>query len=107
MAEICKDIDKGLGDLSAAVDRLNKRLDNLERKQNECCNDKDKNKLTDLSALLKRLEKAEKDILELGGVVKTIIDDVKDILDSLGEHNENAKESQNIFSAIVNFFIDE
>ncbi|PHJ59444.1 hypothetical protein VF14_27060 [Nostoc linckia z18] len=105
MAEVCKDIDAGLAALNAAINRLNKRLDNLERKQNECCDNKDKP--TDLSALLKRLEKAEKDILELGGVVKTVIDDIKDILDSLGEHNENAKESQNIFSAIVNFFIDE
>ncbi len=105
MAEVCKDIDRGLADLQAAINRLNNRLNNLERKQNECCKDKDKP--TDLSALLKRLEKAEKDILELGGVVKTVIDDVKDILDSIGEHNENAKESQNIFSAIVNFFIDE
>lgn len=104
MAEVCKDIDKGLADLNAAINRLNNRLNNLEKKQKECC---DKDKPTDLSALVKRIEKAEKDILELGGVVKTVIDDIKDILDSLGEHNENAKESQNIFSAIVNFFIDE
>jgi chromosome segregation ATPase len=107
MAEVCKDIDKGLSDLNAAINRLNNRLDGLERKQNECCNNKDKNKPTDLSAILKRLDKAEKDILELGGVVKTIIDDFKDVLDLLDEHNQNASESQNIFSGILDFFINE
>ncbi|WP_414574308.1 hypothetical protein [Nostoc sp. CCY 9925] len=131
MAEICKDINEGLAQLNAAINRVNTRLNNLEKKQNECC-DKNSNDLNalksainqmnsrlndlekkqndnpnDLSAILKRLKKAETDILELGGVVRTVIDDLKDILDSLNEHNQNANESQNIFSGILNFFINE
>ncbi|MDZ8240146.1 MAG: hypothetical protein RMZ69_23855 [Nostoc sp. ChiQUE01a] len=128
MAEICKDIDEALEQLNTAVSKVNTRLNNLERKQNECCN-KNSNDLnaainqinsrlnnlerklkeqpTDFSEILKRLKKAETDILELGGVVRTVIDDLKDILDSLNEHNQNANESQNIFSGILNFFINE
>ncbi|MDZ8240581.1 MAG: hypothetical protein RMZ69_26095 [Nostoc sp. ChiQUE01a] len=131
MAEICKDIDEALAQLNTSVGKVNSRLTNLERKQQECCNQnsndlnnvkadinqiksrlnnleqKQNNNPNDLSEILKRLKKAEKDILELGGVIKTVIDDIKDILDSLNEHNQNANESQNIFSAILNFFIDE
>ena len=79
----------------------------MERKQKACCDDKNKNQPTDLSAILKRLDKIEKDILELGGVVKTVIDDLKDLLDAATEHNETANSSQNIFSAIIDFFVDE
>ncbi|BAY78361.1 hypothetical protein NIES25_48350 [Nostoc linckia NIES-25] len=109
MAEVCKDIDAAIANLNRKLDEQNAKIRELERKQNQCCKGKNNNNSKDFdpSEILKRLAKAEKDILELGGVVKSVIDDVKDILDSLGEHNENAKESQNIFSAIVNFFIDE
>lgn len=107
MAEVCKDIDKGLADLKAAVNGINNRLDGVERKQKACCNDKSENQSTDLSAILKRLGKIEQDILELGGVIKTIIDDLKDLLDAASEHNETANSSQGIFSAIIDFFVDE
>nr|MDZ8016548.1 hypothetical protein [Nostoc sp. SerVER01] len=131
MAEICRDIDEALAQLNTAVSKVNSRINNLEKKQKECCDKSDKNladfnaainrinsrlndlerkqkeQPTDLSEILKRLKKAEQDILELGGVVKTVIDDIKDILDSLNEHNQNANESQNIFSGILDFFIKE
>lgn len=107
MAEVCKDIDQGLADLKAAINRVNNRLDGLERKQKACCDDQNKNQPTDLSAILKRLDKIEKDILELGGVIQTVIDDLKDLLDAATEHNETANSSQNIFSAIIDFFVDE
>ncbi|MFN6499783.1 MAG: hypothetical protein RMX65_022710 [Nostoc sp. DedQUE01] len=131
MAEICKDINEGLAQLNTAIGKVNTRLNNLERKQQECCdkNSDDLNALklsinrinyrlndlekkqnknpNDLSAILKRLKKAEDDILDLGGIIKTIVDDLKDILDSLNEHNQNASESQNIFSGILDFFIKE
>ncbi|MDZ8227530.1 hypothetical protein [Nostoc sp. ChiVER01] len=58
MAEICKDIDSGISDLIAAVNRLNNNVDNLnrkiqelERKQKECCDKKPAPPPTDLRAL--------------------------------------------------------
>ncbi len=108
MAETCKDIDAAIANLNRKIDEQNAKIRELERKQNQCCKDKDNNgNGFDPSEILKRLAKAEKDILELGGVVKTVIDDLKDVLDSLNEHNQNAGESQNIFSGILDFFIDE
>ncbi len=108
MAEVCKDIDQGLAALNRKIDEQNKRLRELERKQQECCDNKGKpEEKTDLSAILKRLKKAEDDILDLGGVVKTVIDDLKDLLDAANEHNQTANSSQNIFSAIIDFFVDE
>ncbi|MCC5665593.1 hypothetical protein LC653_17115 [Nostoc sp. CHAB 5784] len=79
----------------------------LEQKQNKCCHDNNNNKPTDLSAIIKRLDKAEKDILELGGIVKTVIDDLKDLLDAATEHNETANGAQGIFSAIIDYFVNE
>ncbi|MEH2309340.1 hypothetical protein [Nostoc sp.] len=64
MAEVCRDIDRGLTELQAAIERLNKRLDNLERKQNECCKqnekDKEKNNNNNNSELEKRVKELEK-----------------------------------------------
>lgn len=107
MAEVCKDIDQGLAALNRKIDEQNKRLRDLERKQKECCDNQKDDKNTNLSEILKRLKKAETDILELGGVVQTVIDDLKDLLDAATEHNETANQSQNIFSSIINFFVDE
>ncbi len=107
MVEVCRDIDQGLASLNRKIDEQNKKIRDLERKQAECCKDKDNDKKTDLSALLKRLDESEKNILELGGVIKDIVDDLKDLLDAATEHNETTKESQGIFSAIIDFFIDE
>ncbi|MEH1809641.1 hypothetical protein [Nostoc sp.] len=107
MAEVCKDIDAALAALNNKIDAQNGRMRELERRQKECCNQKSKDNDTDLSGILERLKKAETDILDLGGVLGTVIDDLKDVLDSISEHNDNAKESQNIFSTILGFFIDE
>ncbi|MHC5759740.1 hypothetical protein [Nostoc sp.] len=75
MAEVCKDIDRGLAELQAAINRLNNRLDNLERKQNECCknkeNDKDKN--NNNSELEKRVKELEKNQEALkNGIVESL-----------------------------------
>ncbi len=73
MAEVCKDIDRGLGDLQAAINRLNNRLDNLERKQNECCQKKNNDNNNDNSGLEKRVKELEKtqEILKKG-IVETL-----------------------------------
>lgn len=107
MAEVCKDIDTGLAALNRKIDEQNKRLRELERKQQQCCEGHQDDKNTDLSQILRRLKKAETDILELGGIIKTVIDDLKDLLDAATEHTETANQSQNIFSSIINFFVDE
>jgi prefoldin subunit 5 len=75
MAEVCKDIDRGLDDLKAAVNRLNNRLDGLERKQNECCKDKDKpknndDKNSDLEKRVKELEKNQEKLKQ--GIVESL-----------------------------------
>ncbi|MDZ8085617.1 MAG: hypothetical protein RMY16_08475 [Nostoc sp. DedQUE12b] len=107
MAEVCKDIDAGLAALNRKIDAQNQRIRELERKQQQCCEGHQEDGSVDLSGILKRLKKAETDILELGGVLKTVIDDVKDLLDAATEHTETANQSQNIFSAIIDFFVDE
>lgn len=109
MAE-CKDIDKALANLQGKINEQNKRIRDVENLQKQCCDKKengDKNKPTDLTEINRRLEKVEKDILTLGGVVKEVIDDLKDALDSLDEHNKNADESQGIFAKILDFFTDD
>jgi small-conductance mechanosensitive channel len=109
MAEICQDIDQAIAALNRKIDEQNKRLRDLERQQKECCDNsnKPKNDNANLTEILKRLTKAETDILDLGGIVGTVIDDLKDLLDAATEHNETADGSQNIFSAIIDFFVDE
>lgn len=107
MAEICKDIDVGLAALNRKIDAQNQRIRELERKQKQCCEGSQNDNNVDLSQILKRLKKAEKDILELGGVVKTVIDDLKDLLDAATEQTETTNQSQNIFSSIINLFVNE
>jgi predicted transcriptional regulator len=107
MAEVCKDIDQGLAALNRRIDAQNQRIRELERKQQQCCEGHQDDSNVDLSGILKRLKKAETDILELGGVTKSVIDDLKDVLDAMAEHTETANQSQNIFSAIIDFFVDE
>ena len=50
MAEICKNIDAGISDLEAALNRLNnnidalsRRIQELDQKQKECCDEKKNN----------------------------------------------------------------
>lgn len=87
------------------IGELDRRLKNLEGKNtpNKQGGEKNNNE----SEILRRLAKSEKDILILGGISKEIIDDIKNILDSIDEHNQNAGESQNVLSNIMNFFINE
>lgn len=108
MAE-CKDIDAAIANLSKKVDSQNQKIREIERKQKECCNNlnKPKQENTDLSAILKRIQKIEKDILDLGGVVMTVIDDLKDLLDAATEHTQTSDSAQGIFSAIIDYFINE
>ena len=108
MAE-CKDIDTAIANLSRKVDSQNQKIRDLERKQKECCDkiNKPKDDSTDLSAILKRIQKIEKDILDLGGVIKTVIDDLKDLLDAATEHSQTANSAQGIFSAIIDYFVNE
>lgn len=73
MAEVCKDIDKGLADLNAAINRLNNRLDGLERKQNECCNKNNNDKNNNNSELEKRVKELEKNQEALKtGIIQTL-----------------------------------
>jgi septal ring factor EnvC (AmiA/AmiB activator) len=106
MAEVCKDIDAGLAALNRKIDAQNQRIRELERKQKECCDNSD-NGNADLSGILKRLKKAETDILDLGGITQEIVDDLKNLLDAAIEHTETANQAQGIFSSIIDFFVDE
>ncbi|MEH2066982.1 MAG: hypothetical protein V7K47_02220 [Nostoc sp.] len=74
MAEICKDIDRGLADLQAAINRINNRLDNLERQQKKCCQEKDKDNNNDNdNGLEKRVKELEKTSEALKtGIVQTL-----------------------------------
>lgn len=58
----CKEIDAALAGLSGKIDGLNGRLNGLEARQKECCDNKQQNQNTDLSALIKRIAKLEKDL---------------------------------------------
>ncbi|MBD2438257.1 hypothetical protein [Nostoc sp. FACHB-110] len=84
---------------------INRRVKVLEDKINQAKLGTGDN--TNLISILKRLSKAENDILDLGGITKELIDDIKNILDSVDEHNKNAGESQNVLSNILNFFIND
>jgi len=79
----CKEIDAALGGLSGKIDGLNGRLNGLEARQKECCDNKqqnkDQNKDTDLSALIKRIDEIEKYINKLDEEIQSITDKVKEI----------------------------
>lgn len=75
MAEVCKDIDQGLAALNRKIDELNKRLRDLEKKQKECCDNKDKNNDNnnnddDLKKRVKELEKTSEALKK--GIVETL-----------------------------------
>jgi hypothetical protein len=110
MAEQCKDIDAALANLNKKLDGLNRRFDGVDRRLKNLESGNGGNQeggKVDLAPIYKRLAKLDKEILDLGGVIGSIIDDIKDILDSVNEHNDNATGNQNIFSSILDFFIDE
>lgn len=58
MAEVCKDIDQGLAALNRKIDEQNRRLRELERNLQKCCDPKNKPppENADLSKRLKKLE---------------------------------------------------
>ncbi|MEH1971111.1 hypothetical protein [Nostoc sp.] len=60
MAEVCKDIDQGLAALNQKIDAQNQRLRELERKQKECCENKDKKNNNNNNDLEKRVKELEK-----------------------------------------------
>lgn len=119
MSDCCKGLQEQLAALNAEVGRVkgefqkaNQQLQNhdgriksLEGNVGKLKQGGEKNN-SELE-ILKRLAKAEKDILQLGGVIKELIDDIKNILDSVDEHNQNANESQNVLTNILDFFINE
>ncbi|GAX41532.1 hypothetical protein NIES4075_25050 [Tolypothrix sp. NIES-4075] len=78
----CKDIDAALAKLSSKIDGLGNRLNDLERKQKECCDNKDKNqnkKDVDLSAIEKRLDAIERYINKLDEEIKLITNKIIEI----------------------------
>jgi archaellum component FlaC len=79
------------------INRLKKRVDNLEKYGSNKQQPPD----SSLLPIYKRLSKAETDILDLGGIVKSVIDDVDFTNQSIKEHNDNANSNQNIFKDIV------
>lgn len=112
MSNCCEGLQEQLAALTREVSRVrsefkktNQRIEKLEGEFGKLKQGEEKN--NDESEILKRLAKAEKDILELGGIITEIIDDVADVLDSVDEHNQNANESQSVLSKILNFFIDD
>jgi prefoldin subunit 5 len=80
----CKEIDAALGRLSSKIDGLNARLNNLERKQKECCNKKD-DKGDNLEGLIKRVAKIETYINQLDGEIQSITNIATDIGNALKE----------------------
>jgi archaellum component FlaC len=89
MAEQCKDIDAALANLNNALNRINQRMGDLERKQRECCDGKNggnqqKTKETDLTPIYERLSKIEGYINALDAEFKAI----SQIIKSINEHLE-------------------
>lgn len=71
MAEVCKDIDQGIDALNRKIDEQNKRLRDLERKQKECCDNKDNNNNnSDLEKRIKKLEETSEALKK--GIVETL-----------------------------------
>jgi chromosome segregation ATPase len=80
----CKDIDRALADLSNKINEQNRLINNLQKRQDDCCNKGNKqqqNKPTDLSAITKRLEtlegycdSIEQLFAQIGNLLKPIID---------------------------------
>jgi hypothetical protein len=59
----CKEIDAALARLSGKIDGLNGRLNGLEARQKECCDNKPQNPSdVDLEALIKRISELEKTV---------------------------------------------
>ncbi|MBD2416087.1 hypothetical protein FACHB389_35520 [Nostoc calcicola FACHB-389] len=99
MAEICKDIDKGLADLQAAINRLNNRLDGLERKQNECCqkklNNNDSNKDDILGKRITELEKTQ-ELLKKG-----IVESLNNFADIENTNREFTQAFQGLYEMVT------
>lgn len=108
----CKDIDAALARLSGKIDGLGNRLNELDRKQKECCDNKDKNKKDDdLSELKKRLDAIERYINKLDEEIKLITGKVAEIggffgeiLDSADGIIEKMFGSITFFSKLFNLF---
>lgn len=79
------------------INQLKKRIGDLERYGGN----KQQPTESNLLPIYRRLAKAETDILDLGGIVKSVIDDVDFTNQSIKEHNDNANNHQNIFKDIV------
>jgi len=101
----CKEIDAALARLSGKIDGLSDRLNGLEARQRECCDNKDKNpKDTDLSELKKRLDAIEKYINKLDEEIKLITDKVKEIGGFFGDLLDSADGILNkLFGSITMF----
>lgn len=121
MADCCKDILAAINTLNKKVDGLNNKVIQLEKNLSDLKasnttidvrQDKQIKDLTNrlnngssgninLQPIYKRLVKNESDILDLGGIIKSVIDDVDFTNQSIKEHNETATDNQNIFNDIV------
>jgi DNA repair ATPase RecN len=93
-----------ISDLRNQSNNQNQRLGRLEKKINDLekyGGSKQQPPDNSLLPIYKRLSKAETDILDLGGIVKSLVDDVDFTNQSIEEHNENSNNNQNIFKDIV------
>ena len=108
----CKDIDAALTNLSSKIDGLGRRLNDLEKKQHSCCDNKDKTpKDTDLSAINKRLAAIDNYINKLDTEIKLITSKVAEIggffgeiLDSLDGIVEKVFGAITFFTKLFGFF---
>jgi archaellum component FlaC len=93
----CKDIDRALADLGNKINEQNKIINNLQKRQDDCCNKgnkQDQNKPTDLTPIYQRLSKIENyinvldgDLTGITGIIKEInthLEPLFKLLDELG-----------------------
>jgi predicted nuclease with TOPRIM domain len=76
MSDSCSDIDAALARLGGKIDGLNRKLDDLEKEQKRCCQDKDKDKGKD-SGLEKRVSDLEEIVKKIAKYVNEFDEAVK------------------------------
>ena len=107
----CKEIDAALNRLGGKIDELNRKLNNVEQKQKECCDKKNDPKDNSLEALLKRIAAIEKYINQLDGEIQLVTNKVKEIgeffkemLETLDKFFGKIANSLILFTKLFNYF---